>query len=192
MKPSEFVENIITKYIEDEELRELLITHSKCVALKALSIADECGIGERIDRDFVRDAAMLHDIGIVKCNAPGIHCHGNLPYICHGIAGADILRAEGLDEKYCRVCERHTGAGITAEEIEQRGLPLPHRDLMPETLEEKLICYADKFFSKSGNPAIEKSMDRVENSIRRHGDSSWKRFEQLRTLFSTNGGAALL
>jgi uncharacterized protein len=49
-------------------------------------------------------------------------------------------------EKFARICERHTGSGLTAEEIVSGGLPLPERDFLPETLEEKIICLADKFF----------------------------------------------
>ena len=38
----------------------------------------------------------------------------------------------------------------TAEEIISQHLPIsPPRDLLPESVEEKLVCYADKFFSKS-------------------------------------------
>ena len=54
---------------------------------------------------------MLHDIGIIRCNAPGIQCFGNEPYICHGRIGAEMLRAEGFPH-HARVCERHTGRGL--------------------------------------------------------------------------------
>jgi uncharacterized protein len=48
------------------------------------------------------------------------------------------------------VAERHTGAGISLDTILRHNLPLPHRDLVPQTLEQKIICCADKFFSKTG------------------------------------------
>ena len=182
MRESQFVDAIISKYATDEELQGLLITHSRCVAEKALRIADDAGL--EVDRQFVYDAAMLHDIGIVECDAPGIRCFGSRPYICHGIAGADILRSEGLPESFARVCERHTGSGLTAKEIVERGLPLPQRDLLPETTEEKLICLADKYFSKSGDPSAEKPEERVVASIRRHGPEALERFLQLKKLFA--------
>ena len=184
MVKSEFVDRIFEKYIKDEELKRLLITHSECVARKALSVAHEAGLEGDIDRQFVYDAAMLHDIGVVKCDAPSIHCLGTLPYICHGIAGAEILRGEGLDEKYARVCERHTGTGISARRIVETNLPLPEKDYFPETIEEKLICYADKFFSKSGDPGKEKNIERVRASVGRHGADSLRRFEELESLFA--------
>lgn len=185
MKESEFVNRIFEKYIKDEELKRLLIIHSSHVAQKALQIAADCGLEDRIDRQFVWDAAMLHDIGVVECNAPAIHCHGPLPYIQHGVAGAAILKKEGLDTKYCRVCERHTGSGITAAEIRENGTDLPEKDYLPETLEEKLICFSDKFFSKSSHPDEEKSMERIRKSMQKFGNGAVERFENLAAAFSS-------
>lgn len=182
MKASAFVNELLEKYCDSEGLPRLLTAHSECVARKALDVAREAGFEDKIDRQFVYDAAMLHDIGVCRCDAPGIHCHGTLPYICHGIAGAEILKEEGLDERYQRICARHTGTGITAEDIRRQHLPLPPGDYTPQTLEEKLICYADKFFSKSGDPRKEKSLDKVEASMARHGAESLARFHQLHEL----------
>ena len=59
-------------------------------------------------------------------------------------------------------------------------LPItPVRDLLPETNEEKLVCLADKFFSKSGNPSKEKDIDRVRRSMQKFGADSTERFEAL-------------
>ena len=102
------------------------------------------------DEEFVYAAAMLHDIGIVRCDAPGIHCHGTEPYLCHGIIGAQMLQDYSLElAAYARVCARHTGTGLTAKSIREQHLPLPEHDLTPEAIEEQIICYADKFFSKT-------------------------------------------
>lgn len=176
MTASPFVERIIDKYVNNEELKRLLIAHSRCVGVKALEIAEKKHLESKIDLQFVFDAALLHDIGVVKCDAPGILCFGQLPYICHGVAGGEILKGEGIDEKYVRVCERHTGSGLTAEEISRRGLPLPSKDFLPETTEEKLICYADKFFSKSGDPTQEKLRERIMASMAKHGPEAIGRF----------------
>ena len=80
---------------------------------------------------------MLHDIGIFLCDAPGIACHGKEPYICHGRLGAELLRQAGYP-RHARVCERHTGAGLTKAEIVAQHLPIPAQDFLPETLEERL------------------------------------------------------
>ncbi len=139
---------IIDKYYpEDNELRHILITHSQSVARKALQIVSYHP-ELQLDAQFIEEAAMLHDLGIFMTDAPGIHCFGSQPYICHGRLGAEILRKEGY-ERHARVCERHTGAGITRGTDHSTELPLPHQDFLPETMEEKVICYADKFFSKT-------------------------------------------
>ena len=172
---------IIDKYCKDNnELRDILVTHSRAVAEKALAIADahpELGL----DRQFILEAAMVHDIGIVMTDAPGIKCFGTEPYIRHGICGAEIMRAEGYP-RHARVCERHTGAGLSKTEIEAQDLPLPRVDLLPETLEEKVICYADKFFSKTRLDR-EKTIEQAERSVAKHGDEGLKRFKEMERLF---------
>lgn len=187
---------------EDTELRRILMAHSRAVADKALRICDrhpELGM----DREFVEAAAMLHDIGIIQCDAPGIHCHGTRPYIQHGIAGVEMLRLsppsfptrEGqggesaLLERLARVCSHHTGAGITRAEVVAQGLPLPLPDddsepYLPETLEEKVICYADKFFSKT-RPSEEKTFEQAERSLMKFGEAGVARFREWHRLFES-------
>ena len=126
---------------------------------------------------------MLHDIGIYATDAPGIDCHGTEPYIRHGILGADLLRREGYPEWAARVAERHTGAGIDDNDIAELHLPLPAgRMLMPQSLLERLICYADKFYSKSGDMQ-RKPLERVRASMARHSSATLERFERLHAEF---------
>ena len=156
-------------------MRHILVTHSESVARRALQIASQHP-ELNIDTDFVREAAMLHDVGIIRVDAPSIECHGTEPYIRHGVCGAELLRSEGIDERYARICERHTGAGLSKREIEAQDLPLPHRDFLPETLEEQVICYADKFFSKT-HLDREKTVEKAERSIAKFGDEGLERFK---------------
>lgn len=107
--------------------------HSRQVADRCLAIVAKHK-ELSVDVQFMEEAAMLHDIGIYRCDAPSIHCHGTEPYLRHGPIGGEILRAEGFP-RHARVAERHTGTGLPGYE--------------PETLEEQIICYADKFYSKS-------------------------------------------
>ena len=125
---------------------------------------------------------MLHDIGIFKCNAAGIQCFGTEPYICHGRIGAELLRSEGFP-RHARVCERHTGAGITKAQIIAQNLPLPQQDFLPETMEEKVICYADKFFSKT-HLDREKTIEQAEKSLSKFGDEGVLRFREWEKCFS--------
>ena len=165
---------IIDKYYpEDNALKHILIVHSESVMRKALEIVDKHP-ELNIDRLFVEEAAMLHDIGIVKCDAAGIQCFGTEPYLRHGRLGAEMMRSEGYP-LHARVCERHTGAGLSVEDIENQDLPLPHIDLLPETIEEKVICYADKFFSKT-HLDREKTFEQAEKSIAKFGGNGLERF----------------
>lgn len=176
------IQKLLTKYIaNNESLLRLLTAHSSSVAQKSLAIA----IGKclDVDRDFLYEAAMLHDIGVVKCDAPSIYCFGSEPYIRHGVEGRAILESEGLP-RHALVCEHHTGSGITKAQIIELNLPLPHRDMLPVTLEEKLICYADKFFSKSRKPDEEKPIEKIITQMEAHGPDSLERFMQLHNLFS--------
>lgn len=172
---------IIEKYYTPgSELYNILIRHSRDVTRRALRIVDahpELGA----DRRFVEEAAMLHDIGIIRCDAPGICCHGTEPYLRHGMIGAEMMRGEGYD-RHARVCERHTGAGLSAREIEEQNLPLPHRDFLPETIEEQIVCYADKFYSKS-HLDREKTLPQAERTIARFGDEGLQRFMKWERMF---------
>ena len=185
-------------YPEDTPLRRLLILHSEKVRDKALALLEAARRKEKtdawktVDEQLVIDGSLLHDIGIGRTHAPGILCEGTEPYICHGVIGAQMLR--GMDvadtvrmEQIARICERHTGSGLTVHDIESQQLPIiPVRDLLPETIEEKLVCLADKFYSKSGDPSQEKSLERVRRSMMKFGADSMERFDELCRLFSVN------
>lgn len=165
---------IIDKYYpEGSRLRDILLTHSQSVTRKALQIVS-LHPELNADRRFVEEAAMLHDIGIVRCNAPSICCFGEEPYIRHGIMGAEMLRSEGFP-RHAGVCERHTGAGLSKDEIEAQDLPLPHHDYIPKNVEEEIVCYADKFFSKTKLDR-EKTFEEAKRSIAKFGDAGLRRF----------------
>ena len=173
----------------ESELKSLLLTHSRDVANKALRICDKHP-ELPLDRDFVEAAAMLHDLGIIGCDAPKIHCHGTEPYIRHGILGAEMLKnyqLSTINYQLSRVCQRHTGAGISRAEVIAQQLPLPLPDddsepYMPETLEEKLVCYADKFFSKT-RLDHEKTLEEAERSLAKFGSEGVLRFREWARLF---------
>ena len=173
---------IIDKYYpEENELRRILMIHSRSVADKALAIA-EAHPELPIDKQFVEEAAMLHDIGIFRTNAPSIQCFGTEPYICHGTIGAQLMREEGFPQ-HALVCERHTGSGLSLLEIERQNLPVPHHDMLPLSLEEKLICYADKFFSKT-HLERERTVEQARNSLLKFGEEGIARFDTWIQLFS--------
>ncbi len=174
-------QTIIDKYYpEDNELKRILMVHSRKVADKALEIVRRHPELD-VDAGFVEEAAMLHDLGVFLCDAAGIQCFGTAPYIQHGTLGAQILREEGLP-KHALVCERHTGAGLSLEYIMQNKLPVPHRELMPVSLEEQIICFADKFFSKT-RLTEEKTVEQAYRSVAKFGEEGAERFKKWCQMF---------
>ena len=166
--------SLIEKYYpEDDALRRLLLKHSRQVADRCLLIAKNHP-ELHADVPFLEEAAMLHDIGIRWCHAPSIFCTGDEHYIRHGLIGGELLRREGY-ERHARVCERHTGTGITREQIERQQLPLPLADYEPETIEEQMVCYADKFYSKS-HPDRILTVEQAAQSLEKFGHEGVKNF----------------
>ena len=176
---------IIAKYCSgNDDLQQILLTHSRQVADRALAILQmhpEWVASGEVDPVFVEEAAMLHDIGVVLCDAPKIHCMGTHAYIEHGCLGAEILRQEGLP-KHAAVAERHTGTGITIEQIMREQLPIPLQDYTPRTLEERLICYADKFYSKT-KLGQDKPMSKIRMHMWKYGSDAVQRFDDLQQQF---------
>ena len=135
------------------------------------------------DLEFVEQAAMLHDIGIFYARAPEIGCFGEYPYICHGYLGRALLEEKELF-RHALVCERHVGVGLTLEEIRKYHLPLPHRDMVPVSLEEQVVCYADKFFSKKPGKNLEEwSVETVLKSLEKYGPQKVARFKEWLAVF---------
>lgn len=150
-------------YPKDDELKKIYIVHAEKVTSLALEMArrhPELGI----DLQFVEEAAMLHDLGIFLTDAPRIYCYGTESYLCHGYLGAGLLRSRGY-ERYARVCERHTGVGLTKEQILESGWNLPVKDFVPETIEEQLVCFADKFYSKTKFLETARTFEQVVESM---------------------------
>jgi len=174
---------IISKYYKPRsKAYNILVTHGHVVAEKALKIARQHN--ELLaDVKFINEAASLHDIGIFMTNSPKLYCFGEHPYLCHGYLGGELLIKEGFPD-HALVCERHIGVGITTEEIIANKLPLPVRDYIPLSVEEQIICFADTFFSKSGDLLREKSVDEVRKSVKRFGNNHLARFDEWCEIFS--------
>lgn len=165
---------IIKNYYPKGKARRIVIKHGKDVRDMALEIVDRHPELEA-DREFVAEAAMLHDIGVFLVKAPRIDCHGKLPYICHGYLGRALLDKEGLP-RHALVCERHIGVGLKEKDIIKRELPVPLRDMRPISIEEKIICFADLFYSK-GRLGYRIKPETVRRKLRKHGRKKVKKFD---------------
>lgn len=159
-------ERLLQKYCPDASAYGIILAHSRMVARKALAVARRLD-DARLDLAFIEEAALLHDIGVALVEAPHIGCHGGEPYIRHGIIGRDILDGERLP-RHALVCERHIGVGLTTADILDQGLPLPLHDMVPVSTEERIVCFADLFFSKKpGRLEEEKSVGEVRTALAR-------------------------
>ena len=172
------LEILKSHYSVNSRAYELLVRHCENVTQKALTMAKR-RMDLKPDLEFIAQAAMLHDIGIGLTNTPALGCLGAFPYVCHGILGRTILEQHGLF-RHALVCERHVGMGLNAEEIERLNLPLPVREMLPRTIEEKIICYADKFFSKENDAnGKEKNIAEIIAGLRRYGMDKVLRFQMI-------------
>ena len=156
----------------------IYVPHVTLVTAKAIKIAKKLKLKPEQIR-FIEEAGMLHDIGIIKVKSIKIGCLGELPYIQHIVEGRKILEAEGLP-LHAKIAENHIGVGgLTKDEIIKNKLLLPQRDMLCETIEEKIISYADLFYSK--NPKrifMEKSIKVVKAKVKGLGDRQQKLFDK--------------
>lgn len=168
---------LFLKYYPENTLAyEYLYPHSLLVTDLALKIARK-NPQYKPDINFIESAAFLHDIGIFQTHAPRFGCHGTYPYLAHGFLGRKILEDEGFP-KHALVCERHVGVGISIEDIIANDLALPHRDMKPQSIEEEIICYADKFYSKNANKLnIAKTPDEILKKLEKYGPEQPAIFE---------------
>ena len=179
MNPIEIIKKF---YNVDSNSYKILVTHSEAVTKKSLEVAARVP-QLNPDLKFIAEAAMLHDVGIFLTDASDLGCFGDKPYICHGYLGAEILRQVGFP-RHALVCERHTGLGLSLQDILSGNLPLPKRDMRPVSVEEKIICWADKFFSKNPESLLmEKSVEDIKAEQLKFGTEKIAIFDEYLKMF---------
>lgn len=161
------------------EALDVVYTHCRIVC----DIAEQLHAAAGVDADMgmARAGALVHDVGVYRLyDAAGRLDHAG--YIRHGLLGYGLLRDEGLPEAVCRFAVRHTGVGITREDVLRQELPLPPADYIAETPEETLVMYADKFHTKTAPPAF-LTAAAYAASVRRFGADKVAAFETMRAVF---------
>ncbi|MHA1291323.1 MAG: HDIG domain-containing metalloprotein [Promethearchaeota archaeon] len=141
--------------------------HSVKVAEKAIALANKIK-KTKIDKRLVEIGALLHDIGRSKT-------HG----FKHALIGGKILRERGFPEKLARICETHILGGLDKGDAKKLGLP--EQDFLPKTIEEKIVCLADKLTAGKRDVSLN---ERFNKWFRKYGKSqillkSKKRIEQI-------------
>jgi uncharacterized protein len=167
---------LLEKYFPDRSAFRIILEHSRLVATKALQTARSLDQPE-VDLKFLEEASLLHDIGVCRTASPRFHCHGTEPYIRHGIIGREILEVEGFP-RHALVCERHIGVGLSVSDIRSQRLPLPEEEMTPLSLEEKIVCFADLFYSKSQEKRRqEKTINEIKTALEKYGEQKVMIFE---------------
>ncbi len=159
MEIPEDVLRIWDKYGLPENVRR----HCIKVAEIAMRIAERIKQnGHDVDLEAVKKGALLHDLGRAITHEP----------FRHFILTGEILRKEGFDEKIVRIAERHFSAGVTEEDARKLGLEVV-RNFMPETVEEKVVCYADKVTRGDEEISFEEFLKRLDELEREHPETAW-------------------
>jgi len=130
-----------------------VIEHCKVVSAFATKIARTCQKRRhKVDVQLVEIGGLLHDIGRSKTHK-----------VDHALVGGEIARSAGLPNSVALIIERHAGGGIPKEEARQ--LSWPGRDYLPQTLEEKIVCYADKRVEGLQTVSIERTIKAYAESL---------------------------
>jgi len=127
-----------------------VINHCVAVADLALETAEILLVkGLKVNLELVEAGALLHDLGRSKNHT-----------VDHGLVGAQMAKSIGLPESVINIIKRHVGGGITVEEAKRFGWP---KDCYsPQTLEEKIVSYADKLINHSKRVPIELEIKRLQ------------------------------
>lgn len=169
------------KYAPSQAAFDLIFTHCTIVWEIARQLLDAMPASRHIDRKAVELGCLLHDMGVYRLYlANGEIDHAS--YIKHGILGYELLKAEGFPEWICRFASCHTGVGLSKEEIEREGLPLPPADYFAQTPEERLLMYADKFHTKTSPPQL-MTAAAYEAFTARFGPENVRRFKAMQQEF---------
>lgn len=166
---------------KEEELLDLIWTHSKIVEEIASLIADnlEERWGVKTNRKQIKIGALLHDIGSYACYEL---VRKNVPtYIRHGEIGYEILSNENFPKELARFALVHIGVGLSKENIEQNKLPLKKMDYIPISIEEEIVAFADNFHSKGAPKFID--FETAKKNLIYHYKPSEPIFERFKKKF---------
>lgn len=141
------------RLLEKSSCPSNVIQHCKTVAKFAVKMAKILQKkGFRVDIELVETGALLHDIGRSKTHT-----------VDHAIVGAKIAESAGMPEAVSKIIERHIGGGIPQDEAVKLGWP--EKNYLPETLEEKIVAYADKLVEGNKKVPINKTIAQFSRKL---------------------------
>ncbi len=158
------------RFLRQSGCKQNVVRHVEAVTELACELAQACKErGYPVDLKLVEIGALLHDIGRSKTHT--VH---------HAVAGAQIAKSLGLPEPVISIIKKHVGGGIAAREAKKLGWP--KGVYVPQTIEEKIVCYADKLVEGSRRIPIEKTVERFEQELPRSAvERIWKLHEEMLT-----------
>jgi uncharacterized protein len=176
--------NLHLKYAPSELLLDLVWTHCLITSEIVEDLINQQKFDvSQLNPGIAIQAALLHDIGVYQCDGFDWlteEIPTGKPYIQHTLVGAWILQQEGLHKEVVESAHRHSGVGISNEDIKKYGLNLPEGDYFPQTIIEQLVTYAAKFHSKS--PKF-KTVEEIEQDLMRFGEDKVQFFRELKEFF---------
>lgn len=159
------------QFLRQSGCSKYVVKHCKAVAEVALEIAEACKEkGLNVNLELVEAGALLHDIGRSKTHT--VH---------HAVMGAEIAKSLDLPESIISIIKRHVGGGITTKEAEKLGWP---KDIyVPQTIEEKIVSYADKLIEGSRRVPIERTIENFSKELTFSAIERMRKLhEEMRTL----------
>lgn len=173
------IESLHKKYAPTEKLLASVWTHCQIIRDISEQLIDNSHLS--INKKVIEAGCLLHDIGVYALFDEAGNKVNDYNYMNHGIRGEELLRKERIPRELWRIASHHLGVGFTQHDIEKQGLPFD-QPYMPETIEERLVTYADKFHSKT-NPPRFNTYESFMATAGTYGDDIATRFEKLKDEF---------
>jgi uncharacterized protein len=141
------------RFLRESGCKNNVVRHCEAVADLAVEIAEDCKAkGSKVDLKLVEIGALLHDVG--RSRTHSVH---------HAVRGAEIAESLGLPRPLVSIIKRHVGGGIASTEAKRLGWP---KDIyVPQTLEEKIVSYADKLIEGSRRVPIERTIENFSEML---------------------------
>lgn len=158
------IEEIHKRYAQNDHIYKLVTEHCQIVAEIAAWCVEKNNL--KVDKELLQAGCLLHDIGTYALfDAKGLDGNEH-NYKQHAVFGAALVIEEGLDPSIADMIRTHVLMGLTKQEIIDQGFGMPQKDYLPQTLEARLLCYADRFHSKHPTfNAYQPFLERLSNGL---------------------------
>ncbi len=142
------------KLMKSLGLENNILQHQLAVMREARDIAYNIK-KVKLNIRLIKIGALMHDIGRTRNHS-----------LLHGPMGGDIIREHGFSEELARIAERHSMAGLSPAEAQT--FNLPDRIYEPQTIEEKIVCLADKYYIGTEKVTVQ---ERFQRWIDKYGET---------------------